>query len=94
MTKYNVGDKVRILGKSVFDADHIGKITEIEITEVQLYCGGYGYAVPFDGMRFLYTEDNLELVNDKLSKKQRISALESKVAELEAKFEALREALQ
>ena len=101
MTKYNVGDKVRILDVDgiMFGCDwwRSGDITEVMEThadgDVRLKITRGNYV----GQPFIVSARELryiEKVDDKTTKNQRITELEAKVAELEAKFEALREALQ
>ena len=93
MTKYNVGDKVRIIAQ--VDADCTvnakigGKAVILEGFDGEHYRVRYE-AIDGGKPRGWISPGSIEL----LSKKQRITELESKVAELEAKFEALKEALQ
>ena len=89
MTKFKVGDKVRILNASAsrHNGGDVGTYVGLST------CAGMPfYNVEVAGITQGYYEDQLELV-DKPTKNQRIAELESKVAELEAKFAALKEAL-
>lgn len=91
MTKnFNVGDKVRILDTSASRHNEGDIGIFIGITP---YLSATFYDVDVDGVTQGYYDYQLELVA-KPTKNQRITELESKVVELEAKFEALREALQ
>ena len=104
MTKYKVGDKVVPISKSVW-----GGLGESEVFSTAeklglpyLFITGYdaeegAYACDYersDGGDFFAESDLIPYVADKPTKKQRITELEAKVAELEAKFDALKEALQ
>ena len=91
-----VGDKVRVL-----DAD--GIIGGYDLTNGKVYdvidaeYDGDIVVVDDDGYRLLIKVRefaSIEKVDAKSTKSQRITELEAQVAELEAKFEALKEALQ
>ena len=102
MTKYNVGDKVRILnaGAIIGGIEHWSDGDVTEVTEVKESPGRVYLRRVKTGSTlrspYLHRDElqHIELATDKPTKNQRITELESKVAELEAKFEALKEALQ
>lgn len=96
MTKFKVGDKVRILDASGIwlarEQGHSnGDITEV----IQVSDNGHPFIAGKVGGRLIIGKGEcryIELVSDKPTKNQRITALESEVAELKAKVEALEKA--
>lgn len=95
MTKFKVGDKVRIISQVDADCTDSAKIGgEAEITG-GFDCGHYPVRYETDYGGFIggwITPGSIELINAKPTKKQRISALESEVSALKAELEALKQA--
>jgi hypothetical protein len=97
MTKFNVGDKVRILNVDAItfsDGHYYTGINEV----VELFLDEYPKLRNQRGASGISIRDNeyhaIELITDKPKKSARITALESQVAALEAKVEALEKAGQ
>lgn len=97
MTKFKVGDKVRILNAKAIWLASSGGYSDGDVTKlVRTWAGGVGLtdkinggnAISISAKEFQY----IELVSDKPTKNQRIATLESEVAELKAKVEALEKA--
>lgn len=91
MAKFKVGDKVRIL--DTCNIVHCGKVRNGDIFEVEVV-ESYGMETSRenDGLYLgIWAKEykHIELVETKPSKNERISLLESQVAELHAKVEAL-----
>lgn len=87
MTKFKVGDKVRVIGDDEFIPK--GTVLTVESGPVgSTYGGNY----KFKERSGIVLGCNLEKVSDKPTKNQRITALEQKVADLQAEVEALKKA--
>lgn len=85
MTKFKIGDKVRIINASASTHNNgdEGVIVGID---------GLFYDVYVDGNKQSHYAEDIELISQTPTKNQRITALESEVAELKAKVEALEKA--
>lgn len=87
MTKFKVGDKVRVTCPGEF----VPKGTVLTVKSgPEGPCGGGNYR--FEEARGIILGKDIELVNAQPTKKQRISTLEAQVAELKAEVEALKQA--
>ena len=95
MTKFKVGDKVRVLNASEIIGAKRGELNDGDITTIHSFdtFGDPRLNTSLGALAMLERElEYIELIPQKPTKKQRIKTLESEVAELKAKVEALEKA--
>ena len=86
MTKFNVGDEVRIKSNQGSDFN----IGDVGVIKTNDNSGYRSYEVEVNGEREWFDSTELELVEKKITKNQRITALENEVAELKLIVHELR----